>query len=79
VKKGERKIEAARATGAGRDAVRKPSPAAWTVIAVLAVTALLLYTGARTGEWRGVVVTEVQILVVGLATWLVVRSGDEPD
>jgi hypothetical protein len=49
------------------------SPATWVGIATAAGTALLLYTGVTTGEWRGVVVSEVQILVVGVACWLVFR------
>jgi hypothetical protein len=50
------------------------SAPAWVLIATLAGSAMLLYTGFTTGEWRGVVVTEVQIAVVGLVTWLVLRS-----
>ena len=50
------------------------SPPAWALIATLAGTAMLLYTGVTTGEWRGVVVSEVQIAVVGLVTWLVLRG-----
>ena len=50
------------------------SAASWVLIATLAGTALLLYTGVSNGEWRGVIVSEVQIAVVGLATWLVVRA-----
>ena len=54
------------------------SPPTWVLVGTLAATLLLAYTGVRTGEWRGVVVTEVQILVVGLATWVVLRGSDEP-
>ncbi len=50
------------------------SPLAWVGIATAAGTALLVYTGVTTGEWRGVVVSEVQILAVGLACWLVFRD-----
>lgn len=50
------------------------SAASWVAIATVAGTALLLYTGVTTGEWRGVIVSEVQIAVVGLVTWLVVRA-----
>ena len=50
------------------------SAPAWVLIATLAGTAMLLYTGATTGEWRGVIVSEVQIAVVGLVTWLVLRG-----
>jgi len=48
--------------------------ATWAAIATLAGTVILLYTGARTGEWRGVAVSEVQVLVVGLVTWYVLRE-----
>lgn len=61
-------------TGASERAVPRISPPTWVALATLAGTALLLYTGATTGEWRGVVVSEVQILVVGLVTWLVLRT-----
>jgi hypothetical protein len=57
---------------------RRLSPAAWAIVGILAASALLAYTGVRTGEWRGVVVTEVQVLVVGLATWFVLRASDDP-
>jgi hypothetical protein len=46
----------------------------WAAIATLAGTMLLVYTGFTTGEWRGVVVSEVQVLVVGFVTWLVLRE-----
>lgn len=61
---------------AARDGRATPriSPTAWVGIATAAGTALLLYTGVTTGEWRGVVVSEVQILAVGLACWLVFRD-----
>ena len=50
------------------------APATWAAIATLAGTVLLLYTGFRTGEWRGVAVSELQILVVGSVTWFVLRE-----
>jgi hypothetical protein len=50
------------------------SAATWVVLATLAGTALLLYAGVSSGEWRGVIVSEVQILVVGLVTWLAARE-----
>lgn len=50
------------------------SAATWAGIATLAGTVLLLYTGAMTGEWRGVVVSTVQILVVGLTIAVVLRE-----
>ena len=33
-------------------------------IIVAVLTALVMYAGASTGEWRGAVVTEVHVLVV---------------
>lgn len=57
--------------GRGRSRI---AAASWVAIATAVGSALLLYTGVTTGEWRGVVVSEVQILVVGLATWLVLRE-----
>jgi hypothetical protein len=53
------------------------APSTWVLIAVVAATLLLVHTGYTTGEWRGVIVTEVQIAVVGLVTWLVLRSAED--
>ena len=41
----------------------------WVLVATGTLTALLLYTGLRDGEWRGVIVSEVQVLAVGLAAY----------
>jgi hypothetical protein len=62
--------------GTAKAAPTKPrlSASAWAAIATAGGTALLLYTGMQTGEWRGVVVSEVQILVVGLTTFFVLRE-----
>lgn len=49
------------------------SPSTWALVAVGAVTLLLLYAGATSGNWRGVVVTEIQVLVVGAAAWYGLR------
>lgn len=65
---------ATKTRGEGAPARQKISAPAWVMIATLAGTALLLYTGVTTGEWRGVIVSEVQIAVVGLVTWLVLRA-----
>ena len=56
------------------DDQQRVAASTWAGIATLAGTVLLLYTGAMTGEWRGVVVSVVQILVVGLTTWFVLRN-----
>ena len=53
---------------------RGVSASTWAGIATLAGTVLLLYTGAMTGEWRGVVVSTVQIVVVGLTISFVLRE-----
>jgi hypothetical protein len=37
--------------------------------AAVAVTALLVSSGFTTGEWRGVLVSEVQVLAVAAATY----------
>lgn len=56
------------------DGRQRLSASTWAAIATAVGTALLLYTGVRTGEWRGVVVSELQILVVGITTFLVLRE-----
>jgi hypothetical protein len=56
------------------DGHQRVAASTWAAIATLAGTALLLYTGAMTGEWRGVLVSEVQILAVGFTTWFVLRN-----
>jgi len=48
-------------------------PATWALVATAGVTLLLLYAGATSGNWRGVVVTEIQVLVVGAAAWYGLR------
>jgi hypothetical protein len=47
-----------------------PRPRLWTLGAIVAVTGLVLYAGFTTGEWRGAAVTELQVLVVGAATYI---------
>lgn len=51
------------------------SPSGWALIATGAVTALLLYAGFSSGNWRGVVVSEVQVLAVGATAWFGLRSA----
>lgn len=66
------------ASNAGRAQPKSDSPgvsaSTWAGIATLAGTVLLLYTGAMTGEWRGVAVSTVQIVVVGVTIWFVLRE-----
>ena len=47
-----------------------PRPRLWTLGAIVAVTGLVLYAAFSTGEWRGAAVTELQVLVVGAATYV---------
>ena len=53
----------------------KPGPSAslWVIAAAAAISGLLVYTGATTGEWHGVIVTEVQVVVVAIATYIGLR------
>lgn len=57
-----------------KDGRQRVAASTWAGIATLAGAALLLYTGAMTGEWRGVMVSMVQILAVGLTIWFVLRN-----
>lgn len=53
---------------------RRPvHPSSWALIATAAVTGLLVYAGFSTGNWRGVVVSEVQVLAVGATAWFGLR------
>jgi len=53
---------------------REIQPRHWALVAMAAVTLLLAYAGASSENWRGVAVTEVQVLVVGWATWYGLRG-----
>jgi hypothetical protein len=50
-----------------------PSATWWVVGLTAVISAMLVYTGVTTGEWRGVVISEIQVLVVAAATWVGVR------
>ena len=52
---------------------RQLAPSTWALLAMAAVTGLLVYAGVTTDNWRGVVVTEIQVLVVGCAAWYGLR------
>lgn len=57
-----------------RGARRETLPAGWWVIAVfVAVSALLVHAGVKDGDWRGVAVSEAQVVVVALVTYLGLR------
>ena len=45
------------------------APGRWVLAAAVAVTVLLVSSGFTTGEWRGVLVSEVQVLAVAAATY----------
>ncbi len=58
-----------RSTAAKKAEAEKRPPEAWVLPSVVAVSALVLFTAATTDQWRGALMTEVQILVVGTAAW----------
>jgi len=51
------------------------TPATWAVLVTGGVSLLLVYAGVQTGNWRGVVITEVQVLVVGAVSWFGLRGS----
>ena len=57
------------ASPGGESARPSGSPGKWVLAAAVVITALLVASGFTTGEWRGVVVSEVQILAVAAATY----------
>lgn len=50
------------------------TPSTWAILVTGGVTLLLVYAGLQTGNWRGVVITEVQVLVVGAVSWYGLRG-----
>ncbi len=52
---------------------RELRPSTWALIATAAVTLLLVHAGVSSGNWRGVVVSEIQVLVVGITAWYGLR------
>ncbi|MBU6283477.1 hypothetical protein KGQ64_14660 [bacterium] len=42
----------------------------WICVLGAGLSLLLAWQGIRTGEWRAVVVSEVQVLVVAAAAWI---------
>ncbi len=56
-----------------RPARRELKPSTWALLAIAGVTGLLIYAGVSSGNWRGVLVTEIQVLVVGCAAWYGLR------
>jgi hypothetical protein len=53
---------------------RKVAPSTWALIGSGAITLLLLHAGYSSGNWRGVWVSEVQVLVVTLVAYLGLRD-----
>jgi hypothetical protein len=51
------------------------TPATWALLIMGGVSLLLVYAGVQTGNWRGVVITEVQVLVVGAVSWYGLRGS----
>jgi hypothetical protein len=47
----------------------------WVGGVAAAVTALLIHAGWTTGEWRGVIVSEVQVVIVAGVTYFGLRAG----
>jgi hypothetical protein len=52
----------------------EPRIGLWIGGVAVALTVLLLHAGWTTSEWRGVLVSEVQILIVAAATWYGLRG-----
>ena len=49
----------------------------WLVLAtVLLVSALLLRSAQRNGEWVGFVVTEIQLVIPMILAWRVLREAE---
>ena len=56
-----------------RDPASGVTPAVWVVGITAVISAMLLYTGWTSGEWRGVAITELQVVVVAVATYFGIR------
>ena len=49
------------------------SPAIWVLVATLATSVLVLVVGWLNQEWRGTIITLVQVLVVGFVAYYGIR------
>jgi len=58
---------------ADRGAASAPGVRRWIPILAAVFSALLAWQGVRTGDWRAVAVSEVQVLVVAAAAWIGLR------
>ncbi len=56
-----------------RGAASGPGVRRWVPVLAAVISALLAWQGVRTGDWRAVVVSEVQVLVVAAAAWIGLR------
>ena len=52
---------------------RELAPATWALLAMGAALLLLVVAGVKSGNWRGVVVSAVQVGAVGLTAWYGLR------
>jgi hypothetical protein len=52
----------------------EPRIGVWVAGVAVALTVLLLHAGWTTSEWRGVLVSEVQVLIVAAATYYGLRG-----
>jgi hypothetical protein len=52
----------------------QPRIGVWVAGVAVALTVLLLHAGWTTSEWRGVLVSEVQVLIVAAATYYGLRG-----
>lgn len=52
---------------------RQVRPESWALIVTGVTTLLLVYAGFASGNWRGVLITEVQVLAVGGTAWFGLR------
>jgi hypothetical protein len=52
---------------------RELAPATWALIAMGAALLLLVVAGVKSGNWRGAVVSAVQVGAVGLTAWYGLR------
>ena len=69
---GDERIARSRDVHAGN--LAEPRIGLWVAGVAVALTVLLLHAGWTTSEWRGVLVSEVQVLIVAAATYYGLRG-----
>lgn len=65
-------------TGSSPDSRHPPAAprlGLWIGLITTALTVLLIHAGFTTGDWRGVLISELQILVVATVSYLGLRAG----